>query len=102
MLIHHSLSIAWGYGDPHFHNLDGTTFTFNGQGEYILVQVEESGFVLQGRTEPVTSDQNQATRLTAFAFGLPSVNLAVEVREYQRNCVVRNVQLTWFKTHTRC
>ena len=55
-------------------------FTFNGQGEYTLVKVDESGFVLQGRTEPVTSDTNQATRFTAFAFGFPSENIVIEVR----------------------
>ena len=73
---------AWGYGDPHFRNLDGTTFTFNSQGEYYLVTVEETGFVLQGRTEPVVSGDNQATRFTAFAFGIASMGNIVEARKY--------------------
>ena len=80
MTIQTYLHTAWGFGDPHFRNLDGTPFTFNGQGEYTIVQVEETGFVLQGRTEPVTSDQNQATRFTAFAFGLPSIDIMIEVK----------------------
>ena len=74
---------AWTYGDPHFRNLDGTAFTFNGQGEYTLVAVEESGFTFQGRTEPVASGNNQATRFTAFAFGVPET--VVEVCKISTN-----------------
>jgi hypothetical protein len=82
------LSFAWGYGDPHFRNLDGTTFTFNSQGEYYLVTVEETGFVLQGRTEPVVSGDNQATRFTAFAFGIPPMGNIVEVRVERGRMIV--------------
>ena len=42
--------------------------------------VEETGFVLQGRTEPVVSGDNQATRFTAFAFGIPPMGNIVEAR----------------------
>ena len=69
---------AWSYGDPHFRNLDGAMFTFNGQGEYTLVAVEETGFILQGRTGLVSSMSNQATQFTAFAFGVPFLDV-VEV-----------------------
>ena len=75
------VNAAWGFGDPHFRNLDGATFTFNGQGEYTMLRVAESGFVLQGRTEPVMSGNNQASRFTAFAFGLPDLNIVIEVRQ---------------------
>ena len=66
-------------------------FTFNGQGEYTLVNVDESGFVLQGRTEPVTSDTNQATRFTAFAFGLPSENIVIEVCNMEMTGFFHNI-----------
>ena len=42
--------------------------------------VEETGFMLQGRTEPVVSGNNQGTRFTAFAFGIPSIDSVVEAR----------------------
>ena len=57
-------------------------FTFNGQGEYNLLKVEETGFVLQGRTWPVFVSRIRATRFTAFAFGVPSWNIIIEVRVY--------------------
>ena len=53
-------------------------FTFNGQGEYTLVTVKETGFILQGRTGLVSSMSNQATQFTAFAFGVPFLDV-VEV-----------------------
>ena len=45
------------------------------------MMVEETGFVLQGRTEPVVSGDNQATRFTAFAFGIASMGNIVEARK---------------------
>lgn len=80
--------IAWGFGDPHFRNIDGTVFTFNGQGEYTMLSVEETGFVLQGRTEPVMSGDNQATRFTAFAFGIRDKDIVVEVRN---DCITQSL-----------
>ena len=68
---------AWGLGDPHITTIDGRTYTFNGWGEYILLElIPEEGnttqFVLQGRTSPVNeSTSNSATQFSAFAFGMP-------------------------------
>ena len=61
-----------GTGDPHIRTLDGTQYTFNGHGEYIMVMVESinANFTIQGRTEPFINDQNTsvgATIFTAFA-----------------------------------
>ena len=74
----HLLHAAWGWGDPHITTLDGRTYTFNGWGEYILLELtpaEEGNttqFVLQGRTSPVNeSTGNSATQFSAFAFGVP-------------------------------
>lgn len=58
---------AWGLGDPHITTLDGYQYTFNGWGEYVLVNVENE-FVLQGRTSPVNN--SNATMFSAFAFGV--------------------------------
>ena len=65
---------AWGWGDPHITTLDDRTYTFNGWGEYTLLEPasNKTQFVLQGRTAPVNeSVSNSATQFSAFAFGIP-------------------------------
>jgi len=69
---------AFALGDPHITTLDGKTYTFNGRGEYILVKALETGFMFQGRTEPV-SDTSNATQFSAFAMGIPEQGLSAEV-----------------------
>ena len=59
-----------GGGDPHIWTLDGTQYTFNGYGEYIMVESINANFTIQGRMEPFLNDQNTsvgATVFTAFA-----------------------------------
>ena len=57
-------------GDPHLTSLDGANFTFNGWGEYLLLQFSNgrTQFELQSRTEPVPG--STATVLVAFAFAM--------------------------------
>ncbi|XP_019632704.1 PREDICTED: uncharacterized protein LOC109476260 [Branchiostoma belcheri] len=63
------LAILWG--DPHMKTLDGLAYTFNGLGEFTLVQTRGAsvGFSLQGRTEKAIGTQGaaEATVFTAFA-----------------------------------
>lgn len=58
--------------------MDGKTYTFNGRGEYTLVEYRDVGFVLQGRTEPVSNTSN-ATQFSAFALGIKDEGLFSEV-----------------------
>ena len=37
------------YGDPHIVTLDGHKYTFNGKGEFLLIETLDGSFVLQGR-----------------------------------------------------
>ena len=71
---------AWGWGDPHITTLDDEVYTFNGLGEYTLLQLtpasDNDDFTLQGRTELVVN--STATQFSAFAFGSPSADM-VEV-----------------------
>ncbi|XP_064385364.1 uncharacterized protein LOC135334155 isoform X9 [Halichondria panicea] len=66
-------------GDPHLTNLDGTKFTFNGWGEYILLELETDNttFWVQARMHPLV-DSN-ATELGGFAFAM-SRDTPVEIR----------------------
>ena len=37
------------YGDPHIVTLDGLKYTFNGKGEFILIETNDNSYTLQGR-----------------------------------------------------
>uniref|UniRef100_A0A4X2KJ06 Mucin 4, cell surface associated n=1 Tax=Vombatus ursinus TaxID=29139 RepID=A0A4X2KJ06_VOMUR len=58
---------AWMFGDPHITTLDGANYTFNGLGDFKLVQAQDgnSSFLLHGRTGKMESAQ--ATKFVAFA-----------------------------------
>ena len=73
---------AWGWGDPHITTLDDRVYTFNGLGEYTLLQLTTASgngdFTLQGRTQLVVN--STATQFSAFAFGHPSAD-TIEVSQ---------------------
>ncbi|KAL4004587.1 protocadherin gamma subfamily A [Sarotherodon galilaeus] len=66
------------FGDPHFITFDGTSYSFNGKGEYTLVESVEKQLTIQGRTEPVTETTN-ATKLSSVAMREASSDI-IEVR----------------------
>ncbi|XP_028617654.1 mucin-4-like, partial [Grammomys surdaster] len=58
---------AWTFGDPHITTLDNANYTFNGLGDFLLVQAQDrsSSFLLEGRTAQTGSAS--ATNFIAFA-----------------------------------
>ena len=42
-------NVGWLGGDPHLLTLDGHQYTFNGRGEFILIETRDDRFTLQGR-----------------------------------------------------
>ena len=73
------MHIARARGDPHITTLDGREYTFNGWGEYTLILLSGSDFMMQCRTEPVNNSTSAATRFSGFAFGVLN-NSVVEVK----------------------
>ena len=62
--------LAWAIGDPHIVTLDLHKYTFNGKGEFILVEANNESFVLQARmieANDATGDRVNATVFSACA-----------------------------------
>ena len=54
------------FGDPHIVTLDNHKYTFNGKGEFILVETYDNSFTLQGRMEQPLDRNNQMAPGTVF------------------------------------
>ena len=50
--------IATAIGDPHIITLDGFKYTFNGKGEFLLIEYMDGRFTLQGRMVDVNGEIN--------------------------------------------
>ena len=58
--------LATGFGDPHMITLDGVQYTFNGYGEYHILQIAGPEFDLQGRMQPLVNEDEIETRATVY------------------------------------
>ena len=59
--------IACIYGDPHIITLDGLRYTFNGKGEFTLIETDNNIFTLQGRMVEAVSVSGEASLATVFS-----------------------------------
>ena len=55
------------YGDPHLITLDGYKYTFNGKGEYTLIETKDKQFSIQGRMIEPNIASNGTIRATVFS-----------------------------------
>ena len=60
--------LATTFGDPHLVTLDGFSYTFNGHGEYTMLNIAEIGFEFQARMQPLKrkGKNSRGTFLMAF------------------------------------
>lgn len=65
---------AFSYGDPHFTSLDGRQYTFNGHGEYILMQLGKLDFQIQSRTSRAQRSNGSLSEATIFSAFVVSAN----------------------------
>lgn len=64
------LSTAFVFGDPHVITLDGLKYTFNGKGEFTLIETYDNLFTIQGRmveAEGALGDSAPATVFSSIA-----------------------------------
>ena len=74
---------AFLFGDPHIVTLDGKAYTFNGAGEYIILDALNKTFLVQARSEPAEradGGQPVGTVFTAIA-AKTSKSVPVEVQQ---------------------
>uniref|UniRef100_A0A914QCC9 Uncharacterized protein n=1 Tax=Panagrolaimus davidi TaxID=227884 RepID=A0A914QCC9_9BILA len=65
--------IALGIGDPHFHTFDDFFYTFNGFGEFwILENSTSQPLAVQARMEPLNVASQKATIFSGFVFSAPN------------------------------
>mgnify|MGYP000164551958 FL=1 len=58
---------AWFWGDPHIRTLDGGNYTFNGLGEYVMLDAQSGTFQLQARTGMASGNSTTGTVFVAGA-----------------------------------
>ena len=59
--------IAIAIGDPHIVTLDQFTYTFNGKGEFVLIETDDDSFTLQARMVPAVDGNNNNVAATVFS-----------------------------------
>ncbi|KAI8767258.1 mucin protein, partial [Biomphalaria glabrata] len=58
--------LASALGDPHITTLDSVTYTMNGWGEYVMLEVPSEKFILQARTGRAETQKGTLTNATVF------------------------------------
>ena len=84
------LTSGASFGDPHIITFDNVEYTFNGFGEYTVLNVNSTQFILQGRMQPLNGGHNgksPATVFTAFAMEEKGSSI-VEVSYLSLHCTL--------------
>ena len=93
---------AFLFGDPHMITLDGLQYTFNGAGEYIILNALNGAFLVQARAEPAERVDGGTPVGTAFTAIAATTNDS-DIVEVQRssihgvNILVNGVRLMFSK-----
>ena len=63
----HTVGNAGGNGDPHFITLDGKQYTFNGLGEYTLLDALNGKFIIQIQTKQAVDQNGDAIKASTIS-----------------------------------
>ena len=86
---------GWFWGDPHIKTLDGGNYTFNGLGEYVMIDARDGTFQLQARTGLAQGNSTIATIFTAGTAKEENTDI-VEVRVKKGGKIpFKNVNVTF-------
>ena len=91
-----------GFGDPHIQTLDKKTYTFNGLGEYVMLDIPSVEFQLQCRTQrAVVADNSLADATVYSAFAVREETeyntlLQVELNDAKDGKICKELFLTCF------
>ncbi|GAB1599636.1 mucin-like protein [Argonauta hians] len=93
--------IVSSFGDPHFVTLDGFSYTFNGLGEFEMLNVKNksnSEVILQVQCRTKRTKSQNATMFEAFAFKTPGTRVQVMTSTNSTTAVVivDDIELTQF------
>ena len=83
---------ALGRGDPHIKTLDGKQYTFNGLGEYILLQTSNTSFMLQARTMHAIKNGSLSAAATVFA-GIATTEPDADVVQFTLNSTFNGIDI---------
>ncbi|XP_028390868.1 sushi domain-containing protein 2-like [Dendronephthya gigantea] len=95
--------IATTFGDPHLVTLDGFQYTFNGYGEYTMVNIDEIGFKFQARMQPIKTKGTNSRGTFLMAFVLQddySDTVQVEMNSLKQLAIYVNGVEESFDTNT--
>lgn len=65
--------IAWGYGDPHYDNMDRMNYTFNGCGDFMFLDTDDSSVQIQVSFRQATG-AGLGTVISALVLNLAGVS----------------------------
>ena len=74
--------VGWFFGDPHINTLDGTGYTFNGLGEYMMLEYTNGDpFRLQARTGKAFDDDGQILETGTVFIGFAASHDVTQVSQ---------------------
>jgi hypothetical protein len=71
--VHIRFLVAWGFGDPHYDNMDRMNYTFNGCGKYMFLDTENSAIQIQVKFTQATG-AGLGTVISAIIFKVADVS----------------------------
>ena len=78
-LVSFILIVAWMFGDPHFASVDNNNFTFNGIGEYLLLESSSNDLTIQSRL--VQFENTNASVMSVIAIEQGDIQLQIEAKD---------------------